>query len=102
MPKPALNNIAIQFIYEYAGLASIPPSLMSLYFVKIRKKAKITNPLAIKIIIQPRYFDKKACKSRKNDSDISEFNDTTAVINDKSIIEIRNLGLLKLFIEDLN
>ena len=41
-------------------------------------------------------------KSRKNDSDISEFNDTTAVINDKSIIEIRNLGLLKLFIEDLN
>ena len=58
----------------------------------------MTNPFAINIIIHPRYFDKKACKSRKNDSEMSELIDTIAVINDKSNIEVRNLGLLKLFI----
>ena len=58
----------------------------------------MTNPFAINIIIHPKYFDKKACKLRKNDSEISELRETTAVINDKRNIEIRNLGLLKLFI----
>ena len=33
---------------------------------------------------------------------MSELRETTAVINDKSNIEIKNLGLLKLFIEPLN
>ena len=59
----------------------------------------MTKPFAINIIIHPRYFDKKACKSRKNDSEMSEFRETIAVINDKRKIEIKNLGLLKLFIE---
>ena len=59
----------------------------------------MTNPFAINIIIHPRYFDKKACKLRKNDSEMSEFRETIAVINDKRKIEIKNLGLLKLFIE---
>ena len=58
----------------------------------------MTNPFAINIIIHPKYFDKKACKLRKNDSEISELRETIAVINDKRNIEIRNLGLLKLFI----
>ena len=58
----------------------------------------MTNPFAIKIIIHPRYLDKKACKSRKNDSEMSELRETIAVINVKRDIEIRNLGLLKLFI----
>ena len=59
----------------------------------------MTNPFAINIIIHPRYFDKKACKLRKNDSEIAELSDTIVVINDKRKIEIKNLGLLKLFIE---
>ncbi len=46
----------------------------------------MTNPFAINIIIQPRYFDKNACKSRKNDCEMSELRDTIAVINDKSNI----------------
>ena len=62
----------------------------------------MTNPFAINIIIHPRYFDKKPCKSRKNNSEMSELRETIAVINDKSNIEIKNLGLLKLFIEPLN
>ena len=33
---------------------------------------------------------------------MSELKETIAVINDKSNIEIKNLGLLKLFIEPLN
>ena len=62
----------------------------------------MTNPFAINIIIHPKYLDKKACKSRKNNSEISELRETIAVINDKSNIEIKNLGLLKLFIQPLN
>ena len=62
----------------------------------------MTKPFAINIIIHPRYFDKKACKSRKNNSEMSELRETIAVINDKSKIEIKNLGLLKLFMEPLN
>ena len=62
----------------------------------------MTNPFAINIIIQPRYFDKNACKSRKNDCEMPELRDTIAVINDKSNIEVINLGLLKLFIRALD
>jgi len=62
----------------------------------------MTNPFAINIIIHPKYLDKNACKSRKNDSEMSELRETIAVISDKSNIEIRNLGLLKLFIKPLN
>ena len=32
----------------------------------------MTNPFAINIIIHPRYFDRKVCKLRKNDSEIAE------------------------------
>ena len=49
------------------------------------------------MIIHPRYLDKNVCKSRKNDWDISEFRETIAVIINKRSIEIKNLGLLKLF-----
>ena len=62
----------------------------------------MTKPFAINIIIHPKYFDKKVCKSRKNNSEMSELRETIAVINDKSNIEIKNLGLLKLFIGHLN
>ena len=58
----------------------------------------MTNPFARTIIIQPKYFERTACKSRKNDSDISEFKETTAVIIDINKTEIINLDLLKLFI----
>ena len=60
--------------------------------------ANTTNPFASKIIIQPKYLERTPCKSRKNDSDMSEFNETTAVINEINNIEKINLGLLKLFI----
>ena len=101
MPNPALNNIAIQFTYEQVGLASGPPNLMSLYLVKIKNIENMTNPLAKIIIIQPKYLDKKVCKSRKNDSEISEFIETSAVIDDIKKTDIRNLGLLMLFMSSI-
>ena len=58
----------------------------------------MTNPFARTIIIQPKYLERTACKLRKNDSDISEFKETTAVINDINKIEKINLDLLKFFI----
>ena len=58
----------------------------------------MTNPFARTIIIQPRYLERTACKSRKNDSEMSEFKETTAVIIDINKIEKINRGLLKLFI----
>ena len=50
--------------------------------------ANTTNPFARTIIIQPKYLERTACKSRKNDSDMSEFNETTAVINEINNIEM--------------
>ena len=58
----------------------------------------MTNPFARTMIIQPKYLERTACKSRKNDSDMSEFKETTAVIIDINKIEKINRGLLKLFI----
>ena len=58
----------------------------------------MTNPFARTMIIQPRYLERTACKSRKNDSEMSEFKETMAVIIDINNIEKINLGLLKLFI----
>ena len=79
-------------------MASGPPSLISLYFVKIKNIENITNPLASMIIIQPKYLDKKVCKSKKKYSEISEFNETIAVISDINNTDMRNLGLLILCI----
>ena len=53
------------------------------------------------MIIQPKYLDKNVCKSRKNDSEISEFSETTAVISDIKKTDIRNLGLLMLFMDSI-
>ena len=58
----------------------------------------MTNPFARTIIIQPRYLERTACKSRKNDSEMSEFKETTVVIIDINKKEKINRGLLKLFI----
>ena len=58
----------------------------------------MTNPLARTMIIQPKYLERTACKSLKNDSEMSEFKETMAVIIDINNIEKINLGLLKLFI----
>ena len=58
----------------------------------------MTNPFARTMIIQPKYLERTACKSRKNDSEMSEFKETTAVIIDINKIEKINRGLLKLFI----
>ena len=58
----------------------------------------MTNPFARTMIIQPKYADRTACKSRKNDSEMSEFKETIAVIIDINNKEKINLGLLKLFI----
>ena len=63
----------------------------------------MTNPFARTMIIQPKYLERTACKSRKNDSEMSEFKETMAVIIDINNIEKINLGLLKLFIlEDID
>ena len=74
---------------------------MSLYLVNIKNIENITNPLAKTIIIQPRYLDKKVCKSRKNVSEMSEFKETTAVMADIKKTDIRNLGLLMLFMNSI-
>jgi len=58
----------------------------------------MTNPFARTIIIQPKYLERTACKLLKNDSEMSEFKETMAVIIDINNIEKINLGLLKLFI----
>ena len=58
----------------------------------------MTNPFARTMIIQPKYLERTACKSRKNDSEMPEFKETTAVIIDINKIEKINRGLLKLFI----
>ena len=70
---------------------------MSLYLVKIRNIEKIRNPFAIIIIIHPRYLDKNVWSSKKNDSEIEEFNETTVVTIDISNIDKINLGKLILF-----
>ena len=54
--------------------------------------ANTTKPLASIIIIQPKYIDNDACKSRKNDSEISLFNETIDVIMEISIIDRKNRG----------
>tara|TARA_B100000925_G_scaffold136447_1_gene102034 strand:+ start:1073 stop:1282 length:210 start_codon:yes stop_codon:yes gene_type:complete len=59
---------------------------------------KIRNPLAKRIIIQPRYLDKNVCKSKKNPSDTDEFSETTTVIAIIKNTEVKNLDLLILFI----
>ncbi len=74
---------------------------MSLYLVKIKNIENITNPLAKIMIIQPKYLDKKVCKSKKNDSEMAEFSETTAVITDIKKTDIRNLGLLMLFMDSI-
>tara|TARA_B000000557_G_scaffold260306_1_gene257499 strand:+ start:199 stop:372 length:174 start_codon:yes stop_codon:yes gene_type:complete len=53
------------------------------------------------MIIQPKYLDKKVCKSKKNDSEMAEFSETTAVITDIKKTDIRNLGLLMLFMDSI-
>ena len=53
--------------------------------------ANTTKPLASIIIIHPKYIDNDACKSRKNDSEISLFNETIVVIMEISIIDRKNL-----------
>ena len=58
----------------------------------------MTNPFARTMIIQPKYLERTACKSLKNDSEMSEFRETIAVIIDINNKEKINLGLLKLFI----
>ncbi len=58
----------------------------------------MTNPFARTMIIQPKYLERTACKSLKNDSEMSEFKETIAVIIDINNKEKINLGLLKLFI----
>jgi hypothetical protein len=70
---------------------------MCLYLVNSKNIENITNPFAKIIIIHPKYFDKKVCKSRKKSSETSEFNETIAVITDINSTEIINLGLLILF-----
>tara|TARA_B100000900_G_scaffold314969_1_gene273822 strand:- start:96 stop:293 length:198 start_codon:yes stop_codon:yes gene_type:complete len=61
--------------------------------------AKIKNPLAKIMIIQPRYLDKDDCRLRKNVSEISEFKETIVVITAIRRMDNKNLGLLKLFIK---
>jgi len=70
---------------------------MSLYLVKIRNIENRRNPFAIIIIIHPRYLDKNVWSSKKNDSEIEEFNETTVVTIDISNIDKINLGKLILF-----
>ena len=71
---------------------------MSLNLVNIKQIEKIRNPLANKIIIQPKYFDKNVCKFRKKPSDTEELRETTAVIKIIKETELKNLDLLILFI----
>ena len=71
---------------------------MSLYLVNIRNIEKTTKPFAINIIIHPKYLDNDACKSKKNDSDISLFNETIVVIIESNIIDKKNLDWLMFFI----
>tara|TARA_B100001173_G_C15669915_1_gene413229 strand:+ start:347 stop:568 length:222 start_codon:yes stop_codon:yes gene_type:complete len=66
--------------------------------VNINEIENIRNPFASKIIIHPRYFDKKVCKLIKKSSETEEFNDTKAVINIIKETALKNLGLLILFI----
>ena len=51
------------------------------------------------MIIQPRYLDKDDWRLRKNDSEMSEFNETIGVITAIRSMDNKNLGLLKLFIK---
>ena len=56
------------------------------------------KPLANKIIIQPRYLDKKVCKFKKKSSDTDEFSDTKVVIKIIEATAVKNRDLLILFI----
>tara|TARA_B100000609_G_C17122994_1_gene386033 strand:+ start:620 stop:814 length:195 start_codon:yes stop_codon:yes gene_type:complete len=56
------------------------------------------KPLANKIIIQPRYLDKKVCKFKKKTSETDEFNETTVVIKIIEATAVKNRDLLILFI----
>ena len=63
-----------------------------------RKIEKIRKPLAKRIIIQPKYFERNTCNSRKNSFERAEFKDTIIVILSIKITDVRKRGLLILFI----
>ena len=77
----------------------MPPSLIFLYLVKIKYVEKITNPLATKIMNQPKYSDKNNWVTLNNSADAERFVNTIKVIIIKNATEDKNLTLLRFFIK---
>ena len=67
---------------------------MFLYFVKINDIEKITKPLAIKIINQPKYSDKKIWVFLNNSADRARLLKTRLVIITNKSTDVKNLALL--------